>query len=156
MIPLLSIIQGILVQRIVSYPNSKAMDQVNTFHHPNNKIHFFAGKELLKRLCFAATAVGPDSLGAAMAVCLAHDPIFTIMLFRRWSSDAFLCYIRKQVKEFSNGISSKMILDEHFFKIPSSSCEDPRTSNHPLNLASRNNSGPSFKDTVRPLASVFH
>jgi hypothetical protein len=79
----------------------------------------------------AATAVGSDSLGftakeiglhsarsgAAMAMYLAHVPIFAIMLLRRWSNDAFLRYIRKQVKEFSNGINSKMIQHEHFFTV---------------------------------------
>jgi len=70
-----------------------------------------------------------------MAVYLAHVPVFTIMLLGRWSSDAFLRYIRKQVKEFSREISSKMVQQEHFFTVPSSSKDDPRISNHPLNLA---------------------
>jgi len=91
-----------------------------------------------------------------MAMYLAHVPVFMIMLLGRWSSNAFLDYIRKQVKEFSNGISSKMIQHEHFFTIPSSSSEDPRAPNNPLNLACRNNHAPSFKETVCPLASVFH
>jgi hypothetical protein len=114
----------------------------------------------LKRLRLATTAVGAASLGftakeiglhsarsgAAMAMYLAHVPVFTIMLLGRWSSDAFLRYIRKQVKEFSNGISSKMIQNEHFFTVPSCSAEDPQSANHPLNLASCNNHGPcSFK-----------
>jgi len=144
---------------------------VNTFQFPGeSKFHTFTGAELLKKLRIATSAIGPDSLGftakevglhsarrgAAMAMYLAHVPVFTIMLLGRWSSDAFLRYIRKQVKEFSNGISSKMIQLEHFFTIPSSSSEDPRVPNNPLNLACRNNHGLSFKDTVRPLASVFH
>ena len=121
-------------------------------------------------LRMAAASLGPDELGftpdeiglhsarsgAAMAMYLAHVPVFTIMLLGRWSSDALLRYIRKQVKEFSNGISSKMIQRDHFFTVPSSSAEDPRVSNNPLNLASRKNYGLNFKDTVRPLASIFH
>jgi len=77
----------------------------------------------------ATTAVGPDTLsftakeiglhsarsGAAMAMYLVHIPVFTIMLLGRWSIDAFLRYIRKQVKELSNGVSSKMINKETFF-----------------------------------------
>jgi len=47
--------------------------------------------------------------GAAMAMYLAGVPIFSIMLIGRWSSLAFLKCIRKQVQEFSFGISSKMI-----------------------------------------------
>jgi len=91
-----------------------------------------------------------------MAMYLAHVPVFTIMLLGCWSSDAVLRHIRKQVKELSNGISSKMIQHEHFFTKPSSSSEDPRVPNNTLNLACCNNHDLSFKDTVRPLASVFH
>jgi len=112
---------------------------VNTFRLDNGKIHYFTGTKLLKRLRLAVTALGPDPLGltaseiglhsarsgAAMAMYLAHVPVFTIMLLGRWSSDAFLRYIQKQVKEFSNRISSKMIQNEHFFTIPSSSLDDP-------------------------------
>jgi hypothetical protein len=160
-----------IVTRIRSYKKSNSLTTVNTFQFPGeSKFHTFTGAELLKRLRIATSAIGPDSLGftakevglhsarsgAAMAMYLAHVPVFTIMLLGRWSSDAFLRYIRKQVKEFSNGISSKMIQLEHFFTIPSSSSEDPRVPNNPLNLACRYNHGLSFKDTVRPLASVFH
>jgi len=126
---------------------------------------------ILKRLRLAATTLGADVLGftakeiglhsarsgAAMAMYLAHVPVFTIMLLGRWSSDAFLRYIHKQVKEFSTGISAKMVQHDHFFTVPSTSKDDPRVSNHPLNLALQNNNGLcSFKGTVRPLASVFH
>ena len=52
--------------------------------------------------------------GAAMAMYLAGVPIFSIMLIGRWSSLAFLQYIRKQVQEFSFGISSKMIEVQSF------------------------------------------
>jgi len=159
-----------IIKRIRSYKNSTSSTTVNTFQFPDGKTHNFSGPELLKRLRFATTSIGSDSLGftakevglhsarsgAAMAMYLAHVPVFTIMLLGRWSSDAFLRYIRKQVKEFSNGISSKMIQHEHFFTIPSTSAEDPRVSNNPLNLACRNNHGHSFRETVRPLASVFH
>jgi hypothetical protein len=124
----------------------------------------------LKRLRLAATAVGPASLGftakeiglhsarsgAAMAMYLAHIPVFTIMLLGRWSSDAFLRYIRKQVKEFSNGISTKMITKEHFFIIPTTSKQDPKTPNRSLNPTSRFNHGPNFKAMIRPLVSAFH
>jgi hypothetical protein len=78
-----------------------------------------------------------------MAMYLSGDPLFTIMLLGRWSSGAFLRYIqkqikhyiRKQVKEFSQGISSKMIKNEKFFTIPTVSKEDPRIPNHPLELS---------------------
>ncbi len=60
--------------------------------------------------------VGTHSIrsGAAMAMYLAGVPIFSITLIGRWSSTAFLNYIRKQVQEFSHGISSKMIEIQSF------------------------------------------
>jgi hypothetical protein len=45
---------------------------------------------------------------------LAGVPVFSIMLIGRWSSTAFLKYIRKQVQEFLQGISSKMIEVQSF------------------------------------------
>jgi len=159
-----------IVKRVSSYTGASPSDTVNSFCFDDGTKHLFSGAELLKRIRFAATALGSDSLGltakkiglhsarsgAAMAMYLAHVPVFTIMLLGHWSSDAFLRYIRKQVKEFSRGISSKMIQNEHFFTVPATSSDDPRTLNNPLNLA-QNNHGPcSFKGTVLPLASVFH
>ena len=44
-----------------------------------------------------------------MAMYLAGVPVFSIMLIGRWSSTAFLKYIRKQAEEFLQGISSKML-----------------------------------------------
>jgi len=159
-----------IVRRISAYPDAVPSNTVNTFRLGDGPTVFLSGTELLRKLRLAATAIGPDVLGfsakeiglhsarsgAAMAMYLAHIPVFTIMLLGRWSSDAFLRYIRKQVKEFSNGVSSKMITKECFFTIPSSPDQDPRTANHSLNLASRINNGPCFKSTIRPLMSVFH
>jgi hypothetical protein len=157
------IVWASIAKRIRSYKNSSSSTTVNTFQFPESgKTHFFFGAELLKRLRFATTSIGSDSLGftakevglhsarsgAAIAMYLAHVPVFTILLLGRWLSDAFLRYIRKQVKEFSNGFSSKMIQHEHFFTIPSSSSKDPRVSNNPLNLACHNKHGYSFRDTV--------
>jgi hypothetical protein len=104
----------------------------------DNKVHQFSGKELLSRLRLATESLGPEILGftekqiglhsarsgTAMAMYLEGVPVFTIMLLRRWSSDAFLRYIRKQLKEFSTGVSSKMIQHEKFFTTP------PRTNVH--------------------------
>jgi hypothetical protein len=159
-----------IISRIHSYPNSSVTDTVNKFQLTDGRVIYFSGPELLKRLRLAATAVGPASLGftakeiglhsarsgAAMAMYLAHIPVFTIMLLGRWSSDAFLRYIRKQVKEFSNGISTKMITKEHFFTIPTTSKQDPKTPNRSLNPTSHFNHGPNFKATIRPLVSAFH
>jgi len=83
-----------------------------------------------------------------MAMYLADIPVFTIMLLGHWSSDAFLRYIRKQMKEFSTEICQKMIIH--------ASKDDPRIGNHPLNHDSRQIHGYNFKDAIMPLVGIFH
>jgi hypothetical protein len=61
-----------------------------------------------------------------MAMYLAGVPVYTIMLLGCWSSDSFLRYIRKQVKEFSNGVNQKMLTNDEFFTIPSLPNDDTR------------------------------
>jgi hypothetical protein len=158
-----------IIRRLISYPDSNPDTPINSFLQSNSTHHKFTGQELLKRLRFAASTLGPEKLGfspnqiglhsarsgAAMAMYLAGVPVFTIMLLGRWSSDAFLRYIRKQVKEFSSGISDKMIQHENFFTISSAPIEGRRAQNHPLKLAPRSKNGFNFKGTIQPLASVF-
>jgi hypothetical protein len=81
--------------------------------------------------------------GSAMAMYLAGIPVFTIMLIRHWSSDAFLHYICHQVQQFSFGVSNRMISSPDFFTIPDfASQEDPRTSGHVGNFAAHSNINP--------------
>ena len=63
-----------------------------------------------------------------MLMYLNSIPVYTIMLVGRWSPEAFLLYIRKQVLSFTKGISSKMLLKEDFYTIleeQETSPEDP-------------------------------
>jgi hypothetical protein len=154
-----------VVQRIHNYNNSSPDTSVNYFVYPDSTTHHFSGKELLHRIRLAAATLGEQELGfdpkrlglhsarsgAAMAMYLAGVPVFTIMLLGRWSSDAFLRYIRKQVQEFSKGVSQKMISNERFFTISS----DTRSPSSSSNRSLISNIGSNFKDTIRPLANVF-
>jgi hypothetical protein len=163
------IIWARIVKRIRSYPNSSDHSKVNTYRDNHGKIHLLSGTQLLKQVCLAATAIGHETLGfhpkdiglhsaqsgAAMAMYLAGVPVVTIMLLGRWSSNAFLRYIHKQVKEFSSGISRKMLTKDKFFTIPVASTEDPRISGNPLNLTKKNNGLP-FTEAALPLLSIFH
>jgi hypothetical protein len=56
--------------------------------------------------------------GGAMGMFLAGTPVYTIMLMGRWSSDAFMRYIRKQVLSLSHGIAAKMLTYEQFYTVP--------------------------------------
>jgi hypothetical protein len=61
-----------------------------------------------------------------MAMYLTGVPVFLIMLIGRWSSTSFLKYIRKQVQEFLQGISLKMIEVQSFKHV-----QNP-TETHPM------------------------
>jgi hypothetical protein len=88
---------------------------VNTFITESNCIANVTSDDVRRVLRVAATVLGEEALGfkpseigthsiksgAAMAMHLAEVPVYTIMIIGRWSSDAFLRYIRKQVAQFS-------------------------------------------------------
>ncbi len=85
-------------------------------------------------------------LGAAMAMFLGNCSICLIMMIGHWSSDAFLQYIQKQVKQFNHNISKRMtkhIFHRHIptYTTPSVSHLDPRQRNNPSNAETRRKIG---------------
>lgn len=91
-------------------------------------------------LGFADNKVGTHSIrsSATMLMYLNSVPVYTIMLASRWSSEAFLLYIRKQVLSFTKGISNRMLLTEEFYTAPDNNAvdrEDPRILNNPNSFA---------------------
>ena len=81
-----------------------------------------------------------------MAMFLGGCPVFLIMMIGRWSSDAFLRYIHKQVEEFNHDVSQKMLT--HMFHrhipdylSPTVSHLNPRQCNHLDNAETRINVG---------------
>mmetsp|Transcript_52765 Transcript_52765/g.78637 ORF Transcript_52765/g.78637 Transcript_52765/m.78637 type:complete len:94 (+) Transcript_52765:186-467(+) len=93
-----------------------------------------------------------------MAMYLAGVPVYTIMLIERWSSDAFLHYIRKQVKEFTLGISRKMLLTPDFYTVPDegASQEDPMVLGNPENFASRFFGADYCRQAIRATFATNH
>jgi hypothetical protein len=68
--------------------------------------------------------------GAAMALFLMDHSPAKIMILGRWSSDAFLVYMRPQVLEWTNSMSCDMIHLDTFFDVPHRdvvASDDPRT-----------------------------
>lgn len=66
-----------------------------------------------------------------MSLFLMKHRVHKIMILGRWSSDAFLVYIRPQVLEWTNNMSCEMINNESFLDATDSrrtKPEDPRTS----------------------------
>jgi hypothetical protein len=126
-----------VVQRILKYPSASIHSPINMLVD-NGKTHLLTAKAALTFLRSVVREVGQSTLGflpsevgvhsirsgGAMAMYLAHTPVHTIKLTGRWSSDAFLLYIRKQVQEFSAGISEGMVRHDRFFTVPDRSAFD--------------------------------
>jgi hypothetical protein len=78
---------------------------------------------------FTPDDIGTHSLrsGGAMALFLHDHSVPKIMIFGRWSSDAFLVYIRPQVLEWTNNMSQDMIKHDSFIDATDTQNEDPQT-----------------------------
>ena len=100
-----------VVKRITQIKSHSPDTHVNTFSD-NGKVFLVTSSDAMTALRSAAKTIGTQKLGfspteigthsirsgAAMAMYLDEVPVYTIMLNGRWSSDAFLLYIRKQVE----------------------------------------------------------
>lgn len=78
------------------------------------------GKESLG---FNSKEIGTHSIrsGGAMIYCLAKTESYIIQIIGRWKSDSFLKYIRKQIQEFTSGITDEVLKMEHFNHVPKDS-----------------------------------
>ena len=120
-----------ITKRIRSYPGANDDTPVSAVWR-NNRIEHITADDIINAIDAAADSIGYERLGlqkgdlgthsirsgAAMAMYLDEVPIYTIMMLGRWSSDAFLRYIRKQVEQFSHNISKRMIKHQEFRHIP--------------------------------------
>ena len=111
-----------IVRRVLSYPGANLDTPVLAVWR-NDKIEHISSVEMVQALRAAVVAVGEDKLGfdkedigthsirsdAAMAMFLGECPVYVIMMIGRWSSDAFLRYIRKQVEQFSHNVLRRML-----------------------------------------------
>jgi hypothetical protein len=89
-------------------------------------------------LGFDPHEIGTKSIrsGAAMALFLMNHSVHRIMILGRWSSDAFLVYIRPQVLEWTNNMSQDMIFLDSFFHVTEPTNpqdQDPRIRNQQFN-----------------------
>lgn len=129
-----------VVEYLLSCPNVTDSTPVSLFYKhaatptyaAPGSWHRLTGTAMTRLIRRAATSIGstalgftPDELGthsirsgAAMAMHLDGVPVYTIMLIGRWSSDAFLVYLRPQVMQFTQHIARRMIKHQHFFSIP--------------------------------------
>ena len=111
-----------LVNRIWTYPGTTEETPVCTVwrhnrreqitsHHVINTLRAACATIRSARLGFEPEEIGTHSLrsGAAMEMYLTGVPVYTIMLLGRWSSDAFLRYIWRQVEQFLKDVAQKML-----------------------------------------------
>ena len=163
-----------IVRRIWSYPGASLETPVSAVWR-DDKIDHISSKELIARLRASVIAIGEDRLGfkaddigthsirsgGAMQMFLGESPVYVIMMIGRWSSDAFLRYIRKQVEMFSHNVSRRMLRYEIYWHVPnyepSTSRFDPRQRNHPENAKTRRNvGGDSSRRSCLPAFSIFN
>ena len=91
--------------------------------------HIYGGH---KTFGFHPREIGNRSIrsGAAMALFMKDHSTAKIMILGRWSSDAFLVYIRPQVLEWANNMSRDMVSFDSFFDVglfDRAAPTDPRT-----------------------------
>ena len=148
-----------IVRRLQKLKSTTETTQINTYKNSDGKILKVQSKQVREALCAAVSTIGEDKLGfkssevgthsirsgAAMVMHLAEVPVYTIMIIGRWSSDAFLRYIRKQVAQFSQNISRRMISSQNHFHVRSfdqrCSILDPRQRNNMNNAQTHANMG---------------
>jgi hypothetical protein len=173
MCPVKACISLILRARSLPIPSNKLPDtSINTIfmgkkaYQIPSDIFLTTIRRAVKDLGSAALGFGPDEVGThsnrsggAMSMFLSGTPIYTIMLIGRWSSDAFMRYIRKQVIAASHGISKKMLTYEDFFTIPDfvhNAADGDLRSRNPNNLASTTSFSGSQSNMRRGVHPAFH
>ncbi len=155
---------ALLVQELCAMPGCTDNTPIDTYRDEKGKSKRMTSKCMLSMLRAKLAVIGTERLGfcpadtglhsirssAAMALYLAGQQVFVIMLLGRWSSDAFLRYIRPQVAEFSKGVSRAMIKNGTYFHVNMSNREDPRTETSYPNMDPRAHRG------ARPPPEAFN
>ena len=127
---------AITVKRVLSIPGATPDSKLCCFLLSEGKVTYINSAQALPRLRAVVEIIGKVALGftkddvglhsirsgGAMAMFLAGTRTIIIMRIGRWSSEAFLEYIREQVEDFTRGVSKNMLRFEHFNTTDS---EDP-------------------------------
>jgi hypothetical protein len=173
---------ALIIKRINQYPKTNENTTVNTFM-AKNKLVRITSTQTRNLIRSHVQSIGPHRLGVdvktvgthslrsscAMLLYLSNVRTSTIMLVGRWKSDAFLLYLRRQVKEFTAGVSQQMVAQpDMFFSIPSepmddlpssqkAEWDDPMTSNiNSIASSSRFNGLSSNNNTTKIHTPAFH
>ena len=116
------------VQQVTGYSNSS---KICSYQTEDGKVIDINSSQVLPRLRSVVSLIGEHILGfsekdiglhsirsgGAMAMFLSGISTIIIQRVGRWSSEAFLEYIREQVESFTFGVSQKMLNFEHFHNL---------------------------------------
>jgi hypothetical protein len=160
----------------VASPNTNGSTTVNFFYDAKAKPTHQAQhltqaniREHLRATCrlkpknyygYAPEEIGTHSLrsGAAMALFLADEHPHKIMLLGRWSSDAFLDYIRPQVQEWTSGMSTLMLAHDMFHTAAHADISIPQRKNDKVHPDDPRTSGDkrSRRGSIKALSLLQH
>jgi hypothetical protein len=134
-----------IVHSVLGIKGTSLKSTVNTFCHPTSKklvlitsaqtrafLKLSVAKLGAKRLGIDVKRVGTHSVRTSCAMLLYMAKVRTaaIMLLGRWKSDAFLLYLRRQVKEFTQGLSEAMASQPDMFHTTASGLIPQTTLQH--------------------------
>jgi hypothetical protein len=119
------------VKRVMKIPGASADSEVCLFRSENDTLTYITSDHVRTKLRALVDLIGPEELGftkddiglhsirsgGAMAMFLSGTAVIIIMRIGRWSSEAFLEYIREQVESFTAGVSQRMLEYEDFFTL---------------------------------------
>ena len=119
---------ALTVKRVWQIPGANSTSPVCLFHDSTGNTSLLSSDYVRMRLRAIVDIIGTKELGftkeeiglhsirsgGAMAMFLSGIAVIVIMRVGRWSSEAFLEYIRDQVESFTKGVSSKMLQCEEF------------------------------------------
>ena len=120
-----------IVKRVLAIPNADRNSKICLCQTEDGSISSINSAQALPRLRAVVESMGEATLGfcpediglhsirsgGAMAMFLSGMSTIIIMRIGHWSSEAFLECIREQVKNFTCGVSKKMLQFEHFHTI---------------------------------------
>ncbi len=147
-----------IVQCIKAYPGTTEHTTISTYMSNGETLQVTL-EQVTNTLPNAMGAIGKDALGISkneirshsirwglvMAMYPGKSLVYTIMLIGRWSSNAFLWYICKQVMEFSHNVSQKMPNYQNNWHVANFEHQipknDTRQRNDPNNAKTRQNLG---------------
>ena len=148
------------VQRVRSIPGSSDDSEVCLFYDNKKKKSLIRADHVRSKLRAIVVLIGEDVLGfgrddiglhsirsgGAMAMFLSGTSVIIIQRVGRWSSEAFLEYIRDQVESFTVGVSQRMLQFEEFFNL---NLETPENSTHEvINIDEDNGQNEDGPDSV--------